>query len=133
MNRERKRGPNQRAEDEMTDCLRMERFLPDRERGWLYHITLRWPAFNLNEREQQEHHVDGEGAVRTVLSRYELRRYHRAFYAPNSLWGAVPEAHRDLFRITLALRAWPRKGGFRWEEAGRMLKGKDWGTPWLVW
>jgi hypothetical protein len=32
------------AEDELIDCMRILRRMPDRERSWLLHSTLRWPA-----------------------------------------------------------------------------------------
>ena len=106
------------AEDELVECLRMLWRMPDRERGFLYHSTLRWPDM---VRDQGDY--PGEEDVSGPLSRREVARVEAMFLRAGShVERAV--AVRDLRLVSVvATHKACGGGGFGWDDVWNALGG----------
>lgn len=107
------------AEDELIACMGFERRLPDRERGWLYKSTLRWPAML---RDQGDYPGDDE--PRRPLTRRERARCDAMFDVDT---GYVRQgiAGRDvvLVRVVAWMKARGGSSGFGWGDVWNALGG----------
>jgi hypothetical protein len=107
------------AEDELIDCMRMLRRLPDRERGWLYHSTLRWPAMV----GEQSDYPD-EVRPRASLSRWELARVEAMFDGAGCIIGrAVAVRDMRLVETVVKIKAAGASSGFGWDDVWKALRG----------
>jgi hypothetical protein len=107
------------AEDELIACMGFERRLPDREAGWLYHSTLRWPAML---RDQGDY--PGEEEPRSPLSRRELARYDAMFGECGFVERAIGLRDMALVALVARMRARQGAGGFGWDDVWNALRGK---------
>lgn len=107
------------AEDELIDCMRMLRRLPDRERGWLYHSTLRWPAMV----GEQSDYPD-EVRPRASLSRWEMARVEAMFEGADCIIGrAVAVRDMRLVETVVKIKAAGASSGFGWDDVWNALRG----------
>ncbi len=116
------------VEGELVDAWRMLMRLPDRERGWLYHVTMRWPAM---VRDVQADYADAEAEPRRALGRREMALLGRVFGIDGRddyLMARVAEGNRKLVALVLARKAGRVPGGFQWSDIWQALGGKALGV-----
>lgn len=124
MSRARKDPMLALAEGELIDCWKLLNRLPDRERGWLNQITLRWPAM---VKDVQADYAD-DAAPAPGLSSREVARVNRAFLNDLCLVEAIPAPARQLCGVVVSMKAGRLPGGFEWADVGKALYGRRWGT-----
>lgn len=107
------------AEDELIECMRFLRRLPDRERGWLLHSTLRWPAMI---RDQGDYPA-GDEPLRPI-SRREYARVDAMFLmAGCHVERAVAVRDRALVACVAAMKVRADASGFGWDDVWNALGG----------
>jgi hypothetical protein len=107
------------AEDELIACMRFLRRMPDRERSWLLHSTLRWPAMI---RDQGDYPVADEPLP--PLSRREIARMEAMFLVPGShVERAVAVRDRALVACVAAMKVRGDASGFGWDDVWNALGG----------
>lgn len=107
------------AEEELIECMRLLRRLPDRERTWLYHSTLRWPAMI---RDQGDYPDDSEPAG--PLTRSEMRRVEAMFLDDRAFVRSIELRDVALVGVVTAIRASGSAGGWGWDDVWNALGGK---------
>lgn len=109
------------AEDELVACAWFLRRMPDRERSWLLHSTLRWPAMI---RDQGDYPDDED--PRPPLSRREIARANAMFNDPGCyVERAVAVRDRALVWVAAMMKGRGAGARFGWDDVwnalGRML------------
>jgi len=107
------------AEDELIACMRILRRMPDRERSWLLHSTLRWPAMI----RDQGDYPDAEEPLRPP-SRGEITRAELMFIVPGShVERAVAVRDRALVAAVAVMKGRGDASGFGWDDVWNALGG----------
>lgn len=128
----------QRAELVMIEAWQLLMRLPDRERGFLKsgsRSCLPAPIREWLGMADAELALDlglalpeAERAPLRQLGRREMELVERAWFRTGCLAEAPLPQHRGLFAMVIATKAGRMPGGFKWEDIGKRLYGKAWGT-----
>jgi len=94
--------------------------MPDRERSWLLHSTLRWPAMVRDQGDYPEQ----EEPLRAP-SRREIARMEAMFIVPGChVERAVAVRDRALVAVVAGMKGRGEGAGFGWDDVWRALGGK---------
>ena len=105
------------AEEALMEALACLAVLPDRERGWLAGGKgLRLSAWPDILRQQTAGDYPGDAAPRRRLSRRDMAQLDRTLLGERAAVLAVPDGQRSLLGRVLAMKLWPRAGGFQWAD-----------------
>lgn len=108
------------AEDELVACMQMLWRMPDRERSFLYHSTLRWPAM---VRDQGDYPDEDE--PRPPLSRREVERVERMFNRSDAyVRRAIDRRDLRLVAVVATMKAGGARGGFGWDDVWKAMAGQ---------
>lgn len=107
------------AEEELVACMKIDRRMPDRERGWLLHSTLRWPAML---RDQGDYPGDDE--PRLPVSRREHARWEAMLGGEGYVRRGVAERDWGLLRCVALLMAINGRAGVGWDDVWKVMRGQ---------
>lgn len=95
--------------------------LPDRERGWLRSGSrgIEWPPM---VKDRLNDYADAEQQPRRSLNRRDMAELDALFLGEGCLASAVPADRMALVALVLRMKAWPEKGGFRWEPVFDIMR-----------
>lgn len=127
------------AEVTMIEAFRLLLRMPDREKGYLKSGTRSSMPEPLPDLwlgsipadlalELGLAMADDAPEPKVQLSQRDVAKVERAWLVDLHLAEAVPAPHKRLFITVLAAKAGRMPGGFKWEDIGERLYGRNWGT-----